>query len=451
MMASYFQMNTASSLGSGSLPSNTLPNPQADHKVITTRSGVTLAGPLVSPLSTEVNREPETITDQVLTESTNNVPPLVVQPSPVSTSFSTISSSKMPEVTKDTVQSSTENIQPSVAQTQVPIDEPVVSPKPKPTIPYPSRANKQKLREKDDMLALKFKKLSFPELTSTQMILELADRSMTRPAGIAEDVFVKVGKFHFLTDFVVVDYVVDPRVPLILERPFLSTGQALIDVYGKELTLRVNDEAITFKIGQTSKYSYNNVESINRIDVIDVAEVHFMVKEGIFLDHKISKSGIKVDRAKVNVIAKLPHPTSVKVLSKTIVYTDHSALKYLLAKQDAKPRLIWWILLLQESNFIIRDKKRAENLAAYHLSRLENPHQDELENKEIIETFPLETLGMIAFRGDSSTSWFADSANYHAGNFIVKGMSSQQKKKFFKDLKHYFWTTPICLRFVLIK
>nr|GEX81305.1 reverse transcriptase domain-containing protein [Tanacetum cinerariifolium] len=126
------------------------------------------------------------------------------------------------------------------------------------------------------------------------------------------------------------------------------------------------------------------------------------------------------------------------VLSKTIVYTDHSALKYLLAKQKAKPRLIQWILLLQEFDVIIRDKKGAENLAADHLSRLENPHQDELENKEITKIFPLETLGMIDFRGDSSTLWFADFANYHAKNFIVKGMSSQQKKKFFKDVKHYF-------------
>nr|GEZ76704.1 reverse transcriptase domain-containing protein [Tanacetum cinerariifolium] len=76
------------------------------------------------------------------------------------------------------------------------------------------------------------------------------------------------------------------------------------------------------------------------------------------------------------------------------------------------------------------------------MSRLENPHQDELEKKEITETFPLETLGMIDFRGDSSTPWFVDFANYHAGNFIVKGMSSQQKKKFFKDIKHYFWDDP---------
>ncbi|GJT32467.1 reverse transcriptase domain-containing protein [Tanacetum coccineum] len=130
------------------------------------------------------------------------------------------------------------------------------------------------------------------------------------------------------------------------------------------------------------------------------------------------------------------------VLSNTILYTDHSALKYLLAKQDAKPRLLWWILLLQKFDVIIRDKKGAENLAADHLSRLENPHQDDLEKKEITKTFPLETLGMISFHGDSKTSWFADIANYHVGNFVVKGMSSQQKKKFFKDVKHYFWDDP---------
>ncbi|GJU13555.1 reverse transcriptase domain-containing protein [Tanacetum coccineum] len=85
------------------------------------------------------------------------------------------------------------------------------------------------------------------------------------------------------------------------------------------------------------------------------------------------------------------------------------------------------------SLFVI--KKGAENLAADQLSRLENPHQGNLEKKEITKTIPLETLGMIYFRGDSSTPWFVDIANYHAGNFIVKGMSSQQKKKFFKDVK----------------
>ncbi|GJV70925.1 reverse transcriptase domain-containing protein [Tanacetum coccineum] len=311
---------------------------------------------------------------------------------------------------------------------------------------------------------------------------------------------------------------------------------------------------------------------------------HFMVKEGIVLGHKISKSGLEVDRAKVEVIAKLPHPTSVKgvrsflghagfyrrfiqdfskiarpmthlleketpfffseecidsfntlkrklteapiliapdwdlpfelmcdasdfaigavlgppppgtgssgneknkhfslytmlartmneaqthytttkkellavvyafekfpsylVMYKSIVYTDHSAIKYLFAKKDAKARLMRWILLLQEFDIEIRDKKGAENLAADHLSRLENPHQDKLENKEINEAFPLETLGSIALQ-DQSTPWFADFANYHAGKFVIKGMTSQQKNKFFKDVKHYFWDDPFLFK-----
>ncbi|GJS78936.1 reverse transcriptase domain-containing protein [Tanacetum coccineum] len=228
--------------------------------------------------------------------------------------------------------------------------------------------------------------------------------------------------------------------------------------------------------------------------VLNWEKCHFMCREGIVLGHKISKSRIEVDHAKVDVIAKLPHPTIVKgtlkkklteapilvvpdwnlpfelmcdasdfaigavlgqrrskhfqpihyasktmteaqihytttekemlavvyafekfrpylVLSKSIVYTDHSALKYLMNKQDAKPRLL----------------------------RLENPHKDVLENKDINEHFPLETLGAIA---SESTPWFVDYANYHAGNFIIKGMTTQQKKKFFKDVKHYFWDDP---------
>ncbi|GJV47411.1 reverse transcriptase domain-containing protein [Tanacetum coccineum] len=88
-----------------------------------------------------------------------------------------------------------------------------------------------------------WKKLSLPELTPTRMTLELADRSITHPKGVAEDVFIKVGKFHFPTDFVVVDFDANPRVPLILGRSFLMTGRALINVYGEEITLRVNDKA----------------------------------------------------------------------------------------------------------------------------------------------------------------------------------------------------------------
>ncbi|GKD64460.1 reverse transcriptase domain-containing protein [Tanacetum coccineum] len=101
------------------------------------------------------------------------------------------------------------------------------------------------------------------------MTLELADRSITYPKGLAEDVFVKVGKFHFPTDFVVVDFEADPRVPLILGRSFLRTGRALIDVYGEEITLRVDNKAVTFNLDQTTRYSSTNDKSVNRIDIID--------------------------------------------------------------------------------------------------------------------------------------------------------------------------------------
>nr|GFA79570.1 reverse transcriptase domain-containing protein [Tanacetum cinerariifolium] len=107
-------------------------------------------------------------------------------------------------------------------------------------------------------------------------------------------------------------------------------------------------------------------------------------------------------------------------MNKSIVHTDHSALKYLFAKKDAKARLLRWVLLLQEFDFQVLDTKGAENLAADHLSRLENLYKNVVDPKEINEKFPLETLGMVTFRGDSSAPWFADFANYHAGNFIVK-------------------------------
>ncbi|GJY19252.1 reverse transcriptase domain-containing protein [Tanacetum coccineum] len=117
-----------------------------------------------------------------------------------------------------------------------------------------------------------WKKLSLPELTPTCMTLELADRLISRPIGVAEDVSIEVGKFHFLADFVVVDFDADPRVSLILGRSFLKTERALIDVYEGELTLRVGNKAITFNLDQTSRYSSNYDDNlVNRIDIIDVA------------------------------------------------------------------------------------------------------------------------------------------------------------------------------------
>nr|GEY61916.1 reverse transcriptase domain-containing protein [Tanacetum cinerariifolium] len=133
-------------------------------------------------------------------------------------------------------------------------------------------------------------------------------------------------------------------------------------------------------------------------------------------------------------------------MNKSIVYTDHFALKYLFAKKDSKARLLRWVILLQEFTFKVIDTKGAKNVAADHLFRLENPHQNVLDPKEINESFPLKTLNLVSTRGNSSTPWFADFANYHAGNFVFKGMSGQQKNKFFKDVKHYFWDDPFLFK-----
>nr|GFB43807.1 reverse transcriptase domain-containing protein [Tanacetum cinerariifolium] len=132
-------------------------------------------------------------------------------------------------------------------------------------------------------------------------------------------------------------------------------------------------------------------------------------------------------------------------MNKSIVYTDHSALKYLFAKKDAKARLLRWILLHQEFDFKVIDTRGVENYAADHLSCLENPYENIFDPKEINETFPLETLNKVV-HNDPSTPWYADLADYHAGNFIIKGMTSQQKKKFFKDARNYFWDDPYLFR-----
>ncbi|GJR30612.1 reverse transcriptase domain-containing protein [Tanacetum coccineum] len=123
-----------------------------------------------------------------------------------------------------------------------------------------------------------WKKLGLPDLTSTRMVLELADRTISKPLGIAENVFVKVGKFYFPADFVILDFVADPRVPLILGRPFLSTAHALIDVYAGEIILRHDDQSLVLKCGDTPTISYDNFESVKRIDLIDATCAEYAPK-----------------------------------------------------------------------------------------------------------------------------------------------------------------------------
>nr|GEU49186.1 reverse transcriptase domain-containing protein [Tanacetum cinerariifolium] len=829
MFGQFMKMNTASSSGSGTLPSNTIPNLKKDFKGIT-QSGIAYKGPMISTTSSlpkVVERKTEVTKDMVPptnNESTKDVQPLVVQ---------------------------VETLVPNSEPVKAPVNS--TKPNPKPSISYSSRLHDQKLRDKtndqkekffqifqdlnfnisfvdalilmpkfcltikrmDECLALVdlgaiinlmqlsvWNKLSLLELSPTCMTLELADRSISRPVGVAEDVFVKVGTFLFPNDFVVVDFDADPRVPLILRRSFLKNERALIDVYEGELTLRVGNKAITFNLDQTLRYSANyDAMLVNRIDLIDVAyeeysqevlgssflnddpsspplplqelkvielnnekssideppivklkdlpphleyvffegddklpiiiakdlkdeekttlikvlkshkqaltwklsdikginlefythkilmeddfkpavqhqrrvnpnidevikkevlklldagliypisdspwlndvtrkdhfplpfmdqmlerlvgneyyyflygflgyfqipidpqdqekttftypygmfayrrmpfglcnapgtfqrcmmaifhdmikkimevfmddflvfrnsfetclshldkmlkrcedtnlclnweKSHFMVKEGIVLGHKISKNGIEVDKAKVDVIAKLPHPTTVKAIHSFLGHVgfyrrfiqDFSKIAQpmtrLLEKdtsfffskecieafQTLKKKLIeapilvapdWDLpfeLMCNAIDFAIGavlGQRKTKNFQSIHyasktmtdaqahytttekellavVSRepsrrssvlIRKPFLNVLDKKEINKTFPLETLNVVSFRGDSSTSWFADFANYHVGNFVMKGMSSQQKNKFFKDVKHYFWDNP---------
>nr|GEV74797.1 DNA-directed DNA polymerase [Tanacetum cinerariifolium] len=218
---------------------------------------------------------------------------------------------------------------------------------------------------------------------------------------------------------------------------------------------------------------------------------HFMVKEGIVVGHKISKKGIEVDKAKIEVISKLPHPTTVKGIRSFLGHAgfyrrfikDFSKISqpmtYLLEKNSPfifsneciqafrtlKDKLTEAPILIApnwdqpfelicdandfavgaEFDFKVIDTRGAENYATDRLSRLENPYENVFDPKEINKTFPLKSLNKVA-HNDPSTLWYADLANYHAGNFIIKGMTSSQKKKKFKDARHYFWDDPYLFR-----
>nr|GEY07774.1 reverse transcriptase domain-containing protein [Tanacetum cinerariifolium] len=596
----------ASTSSSGTLPSNTIANLRSYLKEITTRSGVSYDGPQIPPtpifLPKVLENETEATKDTVhLTnnESTEDVqPPVVQSKSPILNSepvnsqiIKPVASSKLPEKLGDP------------DKFLIPCD-------------FPGKAECLALADLGASINLMplsmWNKLSLPDLTPTYMTLELADRSISRPVGVAEDVYVKVGTFHFLADFVVVDFDADPRVPLILGRSFLKTGRDLIDVFKGELTLRevlgffdviasgnptpyndpivstisltltpfgnsdflleevdaflaIEDDPTSPEVDQSYldseedilileaflnddpllpppnqgnylpeackelkiceaksdkssideppdveledlppylKYAF--LEGDYKLLVIIVKDLSMEEKNALITVLKSHKRAIawKLSNIKARPMTRLLEKDTPFHFSKecveafqtlkrkltealilvapdwdisfelmcdasdfsigavlgqrqdkhfrpihySIMYTDHSALKNLFAKKESKARFLHWVLLLQEFTFKVIDTKGAENLAADHLSRIENPHQNVLDPKEINESFPLETLNLVSTRGNSSTTWFADFANYHAGNFVVKGMSSQQKSKFFKDVKHYFWDDPFLFK-----
>nr|GEX10343.1 reverse transcriptase domain-containing protein [Tanacetum cinerariifolium] len=263
MFGQFMKMNTASSSGSGTLPSNIITNPKDDLKGITTRSRIAYKGPTIpTTFSSPKVVEHETEVTKDMVPPTNNrsikdVQPLVVQ-----------------------VKTQVLNSKPVVALIVEPVKPPIkkLGDPDKFLIPCAFLRMDECLAMVDlgasiNIMPLSvWKKLSLPKLSPTCMTLELADRSISHPVGSAEDVSVKVGKFYFSADFVVVEFDTDPRALLILGRSFLKTGRDLIDVYEGELTLRVGNKAVTFNLDNTLRYSSNYDDIlVNRIDVIDIA------------------------------------------------------------------------------------------------------------------------------------------------------------------------------------
>nr|GEW22709.1 ribonuclease H-like domain-containing protein [Tanacetum cinerariifolium] len=199
------EMKMQSPSGSRSHPSNTIANLRGNVKSIITRSGVAYDGPTISPTSSPL--------------------PKVVK--------------RETEATKDKVQTisleCTAHLQPPIVQVLIP----------------------------------ELNKISLPDLTSTRMTLELATRSYAYSAGVTEDVFVQVGKFTFLSYFIVRDYDVDTRVPLILGRPFLRTAHALVDVHEEGLILRDDDEQLIFHADSTSKHPHKHGNDLTPFETSD--------------------------------------------------------------------------------------------------------------------------------------------------------------------------------------
>ncbi|XP_019462960.1 PREDICTED: uncharacterized protein LOC109361886 [Lupinus angustifolius] len=192
--------------------------------------------------------------------------------------------------------------------------------------------------------------------------------------------------------------------------------------------------------------------------VLNWEKCHCMVTEGVVLGHKISSRGIEVDKAKIEVIKDLPPPLNVKgirsflghagfyrrfikdfskiVKPLMVIYTDHAAIKYLLTKSDSKPRLLRWVLLLEEFDLVIKDKKGSENCVADHLSRLVNQKVTEKESEEV-EEFLDEKLLSIQER-----TWFADMANFKAAWVLPEEFTWHQKRKFLRDSRQFVWDDP---------
>nr|GEY32623.1 reverse transcriptase domain-containing protein [Tanacetum cinerariifolium]GEY40633.1 reverse transcriptase domain-containing protein [Tanacetum cinerariifolium] len=576
----------------GSLPSNTVANPKGKLKSITTRSGLVTDGPTVPT-------PPKSITPEV----GERVEEIYTDPD--------LADGHPEKVTRKTYRPGKFLIPCSFSELKC-----------KALADLGASINLMPLSV--------WKELGLPELIPNSMTLELANRAICTPAGIARDVFVPVGKFTFPADFVIVDYESDPRVPLILGRPFLRTARALVDVHGEEMILRDDDERLTLNMKHdTSSYSNHpqgeSVNLINTFNVLsedflevsvsnkpsgnptfslhqeltspevnhdihdsegcndihphfdddplsgsttysanslleeftnelalityspdnddnlqfdiesDLKEIEFLLYQGtdsslkdsidqtdlanlddyfvdptpemftdehapdyssplifdvyddnflevesdadnVYDDHvdskgekikevdvlpstnnedKVFNPGILIHEKPIKIITRVAQEKKLAISNASLVledfdppfceppvFKDVPKSKMLLPFSSENEEKVFKpgiyiaekVLLLQEFDFKVLDTKGAENLAADHLSQFENPYENMLDPKEINETFPLETLSMVTFRGDSSAPWFADFENYHAGNFIVKGVCMAKKLLTFSKL-----------------
>nr|GFA01287.1 hypothetical protein [Tanacetum cinerariifolium] len=287
--------NKPSSLSS--LPSNTIPNPKGKAKAITTRSGMSYKEPLIPPPGVKQQEPIEETTNTELQSTEDIQSPLAKEKIHEKDD---ILAAKFMEIFHDLhfelsfadalvhmpkfvpmFKKFLNNKNKLIELTKMPLNEnclAVVLKK------LPEKLGDQgrflipcDFLEFDNCLALAdlrasinlmplsiWKKLKLPTLNDTKMVLELADRTILKPTSVTENVFVKVGKFYFPADFVVLDFIADPCVPLILGRPFLSIAHALIDVYEGEIILRHDDQSLTLKCGDMPSISYNNFQSLNK-------------------------------------------------------------------------------------------------------------------------------------------------------------------------------------------
>nr|GEZ18358.1 hypothetical protein [Tanacetum cinerariifolium] len=553
MFGQFINMNTTSSSGSRTLPSNTITNPKEDLKGITTQNGNAYKEPTI---------------------------PTTYSPSKV--------------VERET--------EPVVAPVVEPVVAPVSAPKPnkKPSLPYPSKLHDQKLHDKANDQKEKFfkifqdldfnisfadalilmpkfgltikslltnkeklfelartplnehgsaNKLSLPDLSPTCMTLELANRLISRPVRVAEDGFVKVGTFHFPADFVVVDFAADPRVSLILGRSFLKIGHALIDVYKGELTLRVGKEAVTFNLDQTLRYSANyDAMSVNQIDLIDVGceeysqevlgfsvkidEAYYDSEGDILLLEEVlndDPSSPPLPLQELKVIEPTNEKSSIDEPPMVELKDLPPHLEYAFLEGDGNlPVIIARKLKDEEKTTLIKVLKSHKQALAWQLSDIKginlkfcthkilmeddfkpavqhqrrvNPKIHEVIKKEVLKLLDFKLIypisdspwvspmhcvskkgGFTVVENEENEliptrlekSHFMVKEGIILGHKIfkngmevdkakvdviaklphpttVKGMSSQQNNKFFKDVKHYFWDDPFLFKICAVQ